>query len=211
MPVLQASDLTLAELKQTLGFREERDREFFWEWRRNLPLLSASERETCDRLKEDFLASLDDDPSEELVKLTLVAPLLTLAGLTRRPFRLVTERSIEIAVSDRDLLIRGRLDLLVLQDRLWVLVIEAKRCAIDLSRGLPQLLAYMSDAPAGDRPVWGAIANGPHLIFVKLLRDGPGWVYGLSDELSLRRQYNELYDGLQSLKALRQMVLEPAG
>lgn len=60
---------------------------------------------------------------ESTVKLAVVAPLLDLAGLFLPPFYVTTEDSVEITANDGNMIVRGRIDVLVLQEQLWVLAI----------------------------------------------------------------------------------------
>jgi hypothetical protein len=54
--------------------------------------------------------------SEEVVKLVVISPLLSLAGFYSPPFRLRTENPIKIALEKNDEEVRGRIDILVLQE-----------------------------------------------------------------------------------------------
>lgn len=64
---------------------------------------------------------------ENTVKLAVVAPLLDLSELFLPPFYVSTEDSVEIEATDESITVRGRIDILVLKEQLWVLVIESKR------------------------------------------------------------------------------------
>ncbi|BAY62155.1 MULTISPECIES: hypothetical protein [Calothrix] len=50
--------------------------------------------------------------------MVLLSPLLDLAGCYREPFLLATEKSREIAIEDKDEIVRGRIDVLVIQEQL---------------------------------------------------------------------------------------------
>ena len=52
----------------------------------------------------------------------------------------------EISEEDEGVIIKGSLDTLVLKDRLWLMVIEAKRGSFSIEAGLPQILAYRNYA-----------------------------------------------------------------
>lgn len=66
-------------------------------------------------------------PLLDAIKLVILAPLLDLAKFYRPPFRIITEEFIEISTEDKGEIIRGRIDVLILQQQLWILVIESKR------------------------------------------------------------------------------------
>lgn len=57
-----------------------------------------------------------------MVKLAVVAPLPDLSGLFLPPFYVSAEDTVEIEAIDQSLIVRGRMDILVLQEQLWVLV-----------------------------------------------------------------------------------------
>jgi hypothetical protein len=46
--------------------------------------------------------------------------VLSVAGFYQQPFRPVAEKTIEIEPEDNDEILRGRIDILVLNERLWV-------------------------------------------------------------------------------------------
>ncbi|BAY92138.1 MULTISPECIES: hypothetical protein [unclassified Tolypothrix] len=46
--------------------------------------------------------------------MVVLSPLLDLAGFYREPFLLATEESIEIAIEDKDEIVRERIDVLVI-------------------------------------------------------------------------------------------------
>ncbi|ASC71391.1 hypothetical protein XM38_023430 [Halomicronema hongdechloris C2206] len=48
---------------------------------------------------------------------------------------------IAIELQDPDDTIRGFIDVLVVQERLWILTVESKRTSISIPAALPQLLA----------------------------------------------------------------------
>jgi hypothetical protein len=61
-------------------------------------------------------------------------------------FRLRSEASVRLEIEDRDKKIyQGRIDSLIVQEHLWIILIEAKRTSFSIEVALPQALAYMSD------------------------------------------------------------------
>ncbi len=99
---------------------------------------------------------------------------------------------------------RGQLDLLVLKEGFWVLVIETKEVSYSLQSGLAQLLAYMLAHPNGEHPCFGMLTNGASFISIKLV-PGESPQYALSDQFDLESQQNELYSGLAIMQALAQV------
>ena len=81
---------------------------FFYEWQQNLPELREAEQEWLDRVKSDFLELEEYPLHEEIVKLTVLAPLMSLAGFFRRPFYPRAEVQIESAIEDTDEVVKGR-------------------------------------------------------------------------------------------------------
>ena len=62
------------------------------------------------------------------------------------PFTPEAEKPVEIALENDDEVIRGRIDVLTLHQRLWAIVVEAKRQQLNVSLALPQALLYERDA-----------------------------------------------------------------
>ncbi|MEM6425998.1 MAG: hypothetical protein AAF728_12705 [Cyanobacteria bacterium P01_D01_bin.128] len=85
---------------------------------------------------------------EETIRLVILSPLLELAGFYSTPYKFRAEVPVEIeAQGDNDEILRGRIDGLALLERLWVVVLEAKKTTFDLEVALPQTLAYMTASP----------------------------------------------------------------
>ena len=197
---IQARDLTLHDVKVKFDLRLAEDDQFFREWREDLPELSDVEKRSLDQVKADYLYLAEYPMLESIVKMVVLSPLLALAGFYRPPFRVTAETPVEISAEDEGENVQGRIDVLVLQNQLWVLVIEAKKSQFSLEPAIPQALAYMMANPNPDRPAFGFVTNGSTFIFIKLTKqDTPQ--YALSDEFTLRRE-NDLYKVLSVLKQL---------
>lgn len=145
---------------------------------------------------------MEDPPLlENSVKMVVLAPLLDLAGFYHKPFRIETETSVAVELEDEGQIIRGRIDVLVVKNRLWLLVIESKRSDFAVTRALPQALAYLLSNPEMTQPTFGLITNGSEFLFLKVTRQ-PTAEYGNSRLFSLVNPDNELYSVLQILKRL---------
>jgi hypothetical protein len=201
---LQAKNITLGELSDRFGLALTEDQEFFQEWQNDLPEVTVEERQRLDRVKSSFSNLLEYPPLlESTVKMVVLSPLLDLADLYQKPFHIRSEPSFQIMTEDEETAIRGDVDVLILRDQLWVMVIEAKRAAVDVDEGRAQLLAYMMANPAKEKPTFGLITNGRNFLFVKLVRE-PSPRYALSRLFSLVNPGNELYTVLGILKRLIQ-------
>ncbi len=199
---LPAREVTLHILKQILNLQPAPDVQFFSEWQGETADISQIEQHSVDRVKGNYLDLIEDPPVlENSVKMVVLGPLLDLAGLYRRPFRITTETSIEIELEDEETVIRGRIDVLVLNNRLWLVVIESKRSDFAVTRALPQTLAYMLGNPDQSRPTFGLITNGTEFLFLKAQRQ-PTPQYATSRLFSLFNPGNELYRVLSILKRL---------
>ncbi|HIK44153.1 MAG TPA: restriction endonuclease subunit R [Leptolyngbyaceae cyanobacterium M65_K2018_010] len=201
---IPAAQVTLRNLKQTLGLQLAQDPAFFLEWSEPHAALSEAEQQLLDRVKANFLELVEDPPMlENSVKLVVLAPLLDLAGFYHQPFRLETETSIALALEDEGTVIRGRIDVLVLRQRLWLLVIESKskRSDFAVTGAIPQALAYLLANPTQTQPSFAKITNGNEFLFLKAMRQ-PAAEYGTSRLFSLVTPHNELYAVLQILKRL---------
>ncbi|MEM8640917.1 MAG: restriction endonuclease subunit R [Cyanobacteria bacterium P01_G01_bin.54] len=145
---LPDSDLTLGQLKQQFALERNDDADFFTEWQpEQFPQLSEFERTYLDQVKADFL-SLEDEPlNEEVVKMSILAPLLSIAGFFRAPLFPKAEVGVELVVAGEDQVVRGRLDVLVVYQQFWLMAIESKRRQLSLDAGLPQVLFYLLNHP----------------------------------------------------------------
>ncbi|OCQ99384.1 restriction endonuclease subunit R [Nostoc sp. MBR 210] len=201
---IAAEKITLYDLEQQFKLQQTEDESFFSEWQENLPELTDIEKQRLARV-EAIVANLERrSVLENTVKLAVVAPLLDLSGLFLPPFYVSTEDSVEIAATDEDIIVRGRIDVLVLKEQLWVLVIESKRAEFSPKVGIPQVLSYMLAAPNGNRSCYGLVTNGTDFIFVKLLcQDVP--IYGRSRQFVLG-QNHDLHRVLQVIKRLAEIV-----
>ncbi len=201
---------TLAQLERHLGIRLSDDVDFFREWFGASEPIEESDRQRLDQVRRNYLYQSDDGPLlEETIKLVMLSPILELAGFYQAPYKFRAEVSVAVeTIGDGDEVLRGRIDGLVLLDRLWVVLIEAKKATLDLEIALPQALAYMAanpDAkPDAKRPNFGMVTNGSSTIFVKLV----GQEYGVSDVFWTRSQpRTNFYEVLRILKALGRSIL----
>ena len=171
-----------------------------------MPEISELEKQYLDKVKLHFLRLVKYPPlSEETVKLVVLSPLLSLSGFYDEPFFIRSESSIEIAVEDQEEVIRGRIDVLVIQQQLWLLVIESKRPTFSLLEAIPQALTYMLANPQPTEPVFGLVMNGSDFIFLKISQINQPQ-YALSDQFTLLRRENELYQVFRILKKLGQTL-----
>ncbi len=205
--MIQAKNLTLSDLEAKFGLRPTDDDHFFSEWLDNLPQLPDLDKQSLDRVEDNYFNLLKYRPlSENLVKMVVLSPLLDLAGFYRSPFRVETEASIQISAEDEGEVVQGRIDLLVLQGQFWILVVESKGSQFSLEPAIPQALAYMLDSPNLEKPTLGLVTNGSSFIFLKLAKQGMPQ-YALSYELTLRRG-NDLYSVLSVLKRFGQILVQ---
>lgn len=180
------------------------DPSFFPEWQANFPALTETEQQRLARVQA-IVANLERrSVLENTVKLAVVAPLLDLSGLFLPPFYVSTEDSVEIAATDESVVVRGRIDVLVLQDQLWVLVIESKRAEFSPKVGIPQILSYMLAAPNEKLPRYGLVTNGTDFVFLKLMVQKVPY-YARSRQFVLGQDH-DLERVLQILKHLAAMI-----
>ncbi len=202
---IQASDLTLHDVKVKFVLQETPDEFFFREWQDNLPELTDGEREKLDKIKRDFLYLSEYPMTEEVVKLVVLSPLLSIGGFYEPPFRIRAEAPVQIALEDKGELLKGRIDVLVLQDKLWVLVVESKEAGFSLQQAIAQALAYMVTTQTPESSAYGFATNGSEFIFIKLSLQ-PTPQYAFSDLFTLRRRQNELYLVGSILKKIADLI-----
>ena len=203
--VISANELTLSEVETKFNLQQTEDEQFFSEWQANVPELSEAEKQSLNQVKADFLYLNKYPLFEEAVKMVVLSPLLTAAGFYRMPFRIREEVPVQIAVEEQGQIVRERVDILVIQEQFWVLVIESKQASFSLKNGISQALAYMVATPNPDRSLFGMVTNGSHFIFLKLmLRETRQ--YAFSSEFSLLRRGNDLYAVLGILKHIGKLI-----
>jgi hypothetical protein len=143
---------------------------------------------------------------EDVVRMAVLDPILFIGDFYLSPFYVKSEQTIYIAEKDDDVIIKGRIDTLVLKDRFWVMVIESKQAAFSIEEGLAQILAYMLGNPNPDQPSFGMITTGGSFVFIKLVK-GAIPQYATSRVFITRNPGNELYSVFRILKRLSQIVI----
>ncbi|MEH2118554.1 type I restriction endonuclease subunit R [Nostoc sp.] len=203
---IPARDISLYELEEKFGLQLATDTNFFTEWTENLPTLTDGEQQAIARVKSNYL-NLNKHRlmSEEAVKMVVLSPLLDLAGFYQPPFEIETETSVEISAEDESFIVKGNIDVLVIQKRFWVLVIESKSSKFDVMTALPQALTYMLARPNPAQPTFGLLINGREFVFIKLIQQEHPW-YARSYALSIERD-SELHQVLSILKRLGELIV----
>ena len=155
---VNARTITLTDLRQRFGVRLNSSDRFFEDWLIQVPLVSETESIALERIRQNYeYLSQEEPPLEEVVKLVVVSPLLDLAGFYQPPFLIKAEVSTTIEVSDDPdtLPILGKIDVLVVQKSLCVLVIESKPARLDVTAGIAQALTYLLSARLeSEHPIW---------------------------------------------------------
>ncbi len=197
-----ARKVKLHDLKTKFGLQQAQDEAFFFEWADNLPEVSESEKHTLDRIKRNYLYLLEYPVMESIVKMVVLSPLLDLAGFYEPPFRVEGETNIAVSAEDEGEIIKGYIDVVVVQGQLWVTAIEAKNSEFSVTKAIPQTLAYMLAAPDKEQPSFGVILNGSEFLFLKL-EQGNTAQYATSNLFSMLNRGNDLYHVLAVLKRFR--------
>lgn len=197
---------TLAEVETKFNLKPAVAQQFFHEWQQNLPELTLAEAARLDLIKQRYLYHRKHGPlAEATVNFIVIAPLLEMAGFYDPPFLLRSEVPVQIQAEDQEQIYRGRIDALVLQEQLWILILESKQTTFSTGVALPQALAYMIASPNPERPVYGLVSNGEYFMFLKLLNQEQG-EYAFSNDFSVYQQQNTLFDVLKILKQLGQII-----
>jgi hypothetical protein len=197
---IAARSVKLHDLKSKFGLERVEDDSFFSEWLENLPELSEVDRQSLDHTKRNYLYLLEYPVMGSIVKMVVLSPLLDLAGFYAPPFRVDGEISVKVSAIDEGEVVQGSIDVLVIQEQIWVTVIEAKNSEFSLTKALPQALAYMLAQPKAEKPTFGMILNGSEFLFIKMAGNSPR--YALSNTFSLLNRGNDLYSVLQILRRL---------
>jgi hypothetical protein len=203
--ITNASSLTLSTLRQNFGLRLDTSDRFFDEWLNNTSPLTEVELQGLERLTRNYTyLSQEDPPFEEIVKLVVISPLLDLAGFYQFPFLVKAEVSTNIEVADEvnAMAVQGRIDILVIQDSFWILVIESKPARLDVTAGIPQALAYLLSAPNLQSSCYGMVTNGREVLFLKCDRHQNAPQYTRSPTYRLLENITERVQVLQGLKQI---------
>ena len=202
-----SEETSLEGLERDFQLQRNDDRDFFREWRQELVNLSQSDRDVLKRITEFYKnISRKSVVSENIVKMAILSPLLDLAGFYSSQFAIADEESITVSAIDGETIYRGRIDILVIQQSLWILVIESKSSSFSLHKALPQALAYMLASPNPAKTTFGLITNGSEYRFVKLDATGNAPIYATSSLFSIFPPDNDLPTVLQILRRLAQII-----
>ena len=202
---VSASKVKLHDLKTRFGLQQAQEETFFPEWVANLPALTEAEQQGLDRIKHNYLYLLEYPVMESIVKMVVLSPLLDLVGFYEPPFRVDGEVNIAVSAEDEGETIKGCIDVLAVQKRFWVTVIEAKNSEFSITKAIPQALAYMLASLQLDQPVLGFVLNGSEFLFLKLTMDKIPQ-YATSNLLSLLNRGNDLYIVLSVLKRFKNLI-----
>lgn len=204
---IQAQGIDLRYLIENFSIQLVEDDQFFREWQDNLPEISDADKQMLDKVKAGFINLLNYPPMlEDVVRMAVLDPILFIGDFYLAPFYVKSEESVDLVTEDDGVLIKGRIDTLVLKDQLWVMVIESKKASYSIEAGLAQMLAYMLGNPNSEKPSYGMITSGGTFVFIKLVREEIP-KYATSKVFATRNPVNELYEVLRVLKRLSQIVI----
>ena len=204
---IPVSNVDLRYLRDRFGLQLVEDERFFREWQDNLLEISDSDKQLLNQVKAGYLNLIHYPPLlEDAVRMAVLDPILFIGGFYLAPFYVRLEESIELAIEDEDVLVKGRIDTLVLKERLWVMVVESKKTSFSIEAGLAQILAYMLGNPNSQKPSYGMITTGGSFIFLKLVQANSPQ-YGTS-KLFATRNPGDLYSVLSIFKRLSQLVTD---
>ena len=203
---IQAKDVTLRDLSINFGLQITHNQQFFPEWQENLPEITDLQKQQLDRVKEGYFNLLAYPPMlEGVVRMAILDPLLFIGEFYLAPFYVKAEKSVKISTEDEGKIVTRTLDVLILKDTIWVMIIESKQIEFSIEAGLAQILSYMLANPNREQPSFGMITTGGSFIFLKLVK-GDFPQYGLSRLFSMLNPGNDLYTVLSILKGLTQAV-----
>ena len=196
---------TLAEAEQRFALTRSEAAQFFLEWSTDLPQLTDAEKNGLTELRRRYLYQRSEGHLlEGTVTLLFASPLITLAGFYDPPFKVRAEASVQLTLTDPEEPLQGRIDVLVLQEQFWVVVLESKKTALSVWAALPQTLAYLMANPHPTKPSFALMTNGDNSVFVKLTQtDGPQ--YSVSRVFAALTANSELRSVLQILKRIAQI------
>lgn len=140
---VEAKNIDLRYLIDNFGIQLVLDEQFFNEWQEYLPEITQLDKQLLDKVKAGYFNLLNFPPLlEDVVRMAIIDPILFIGD-----FYVKSEESVDIAVSDEDVIIKGKIDTLVFYNQLWVMIIESKKASFSIEEGLAQMLAYMLASP----------------------------------------------------------------
>lgn len=197
----------LAEVESRFGLSRSMEANFFTEWQGSLPDLTSTQQTAVSVLWDRLnYQRSQGELLEGAVTLLAASPLLEIAGFYDPPFRLKAEAAVEISIDDGEETLRGRIDILIVQQSLWILVLEPKKTTLSVRSALPQALAYLMAAPASETPLFGLLTNGDDVVFIKVSRNAPRQ-YALSRVFSLYAVPEDAANVIRVLKRLGKATL----
>lgn len=204
---IRATDISLHDLETQFDLQLSNDEQFFSEWQTDLPEITDLDKQVMNQVKASYFNLIKYPPLlEDTVKMAVLGPLLNFAGFYLYPLHTKSEYSIKLSNMDSEVIVEGKIDVLVLKDQFWVMVIESKQAAFSIEAGLAQILAYMLANENQEKPCFGMITTGGSFVFIKLIK-GESPQYALSKVFELRNPGNDLYTVLAVLKQLEQVAL----
>jgi hypothetical protein len=160
---------TIAEAEKRFGLSRSESHDFFTEWNHKLPEINSDDQTNLEILWKRYIYHRSGGHLlEATVMLLLVSPLLTVAGLYDPPFWIKAEESVQIIIADSEETLQGRIDILILRDQLWIIVLESKKTMLSVWSALPRTLAYLMANPHRNYPMFGMLTNGDDIVFVKI-------------------------------------------
>ncbi|GBF80586.1 type I restriction endonuclease subunit R [Aphanothece sacrum] len=197
----------LSDLRTYFNLTQTEDDNFFREWYEELPEITETENIAISRIKQRYDYHRQTQPLlEGTINLLVISPLLEIAGFFDPPFKISSPESIQLIIEDPDqTIIKGMIDVLVIQETLWILVVESKRTSIPVPSAFPQILAYMMANSQKNKPTFGMVTNGDSFVFLKLSHQENTPKYDVSREFSLFPRRHELTQVLQILKRLSKL------
>ncbi|MCU0567085.1 MAG: restriction endonuclease subunit R [Oculatellaceae cyanobacterium Prado106] len=207
---IYAKDISLFDLKEKFGLRAVQE-SFLEQWSVPIQPLTELEQLQLARIISNYQNLSQRRPmSEETVKMVILSPMLDLAGFYQPPFDVETEKPIRITAEDEGAIVKGKIDVLIVQKKLWILVIESKQTGFDVMVALPQALACMLANPNATEQTYGLLVSGREFVFVKLNHAQPNQpsqpTYSISQAFSIIPPVSQIGTVLQHLKQLAQML-----
>ncbi|MEO0824642.1 MAG: type I restriction enzyme HsdR N-terminal domain-containing protein [Cyanobacteria bacterium J06639_16] len=192
----------LNQVHERFGLQPNPTPDFFLEWQQTLPDLTQSEVAALDRYRDRYLFyAAEGTISEGTVNIIMISPLLELLGLCDPPHKIFGERYVTLAVDNGETTLKGRIDVLIVQNDIWIVLIEAKHFGFSVMQAIPQTLTYMMASPVSVKPQFAMITTGEDFIFLKLQRQTVE--YGLSHKFTLLSDISHnLHQAVRILKRL---------
>jgi len=197
--------LSLSEVCTRVGLVYDESDRYFADWLTTAPAISEQERHILNQLRRSYETRLKSNTLRDITMLVLIAPLLKLAGYYDGQVSIHKESLPPSHWTEDGIDYSRRVDVVVVQQHLWVLMVKSTPSRLDVTQTIPFALDYLLTQPDTTAPRFGMVTNGREVLFLKLQPQQPP-TYSQSRVYQLVDRLEDLPQILQGLKVIGQQM-----